>query len=96
MYTQLFKASTPQAAVPTAKVMEIAQGLKMNTSDLEACITKGDTKAQYAANWAEFQTFTQSPGTPGNIIINNETGKWKLVAGAYAAASFKPVIDSLQ
>jgi protein-disulfide isomerase len=96
MYTSLFKASTPQAATPTSKVMEIAQQLKINTSDLEACITKGDTKAQYAASWAEFQTFTQSPGTPGNIVINNATGKWKLIAGAYPAAAFKPVIESLK
>lgn len=96
MYTKLFKASTPQAAAPTTKVMEIAQESKINTSDLEACITKGDTKAIYAANWAEFQTFTQSPGTPGNIIINNETGKWKLIAGAYPASAFKPVIETLK
>lgn len=96
MYSEILSQSTPQASIPTTKVMEIAQSLKINTSDLEACITNGDTKAQYAANWAEFQTFTQSPGTPGNIVINNETGKWKLIAGAYGSASFKQVIDSLK
>jgi protein-disulfide isomerase len=95
MYKKILENSSTSAVVPNAKVMEFAQELKINTSDLEACITKWDTKSEYAANWAEFRTFTSSPGTPGNIIINNENGKWKLIAGAYPVDTFKQVIDSL-
>lgn len=92
LYSKIFAASTTSAVVPNAQVLEFAKELKINTSDLEDCITKGDTKAEYTANWAEFRTFTTSPGTPGNIIINNETGEWKLIAGAYPVDTFKQLI----
>lgn len=95
MYKKTLENSSTSAVVPNTKLMEFAQEFKINTSDLEDCIAKWDTKAQYAANWAEFRTFTSSPWTPGNIIINNETGKWTLIAGAYPVDTFKQVIDSL-
>lgn len=34
-------------------------------------------------------------GTPGNIIINNETGETMLVEGAQPFDSFKPIIDQM-
>lgn len=92
LYGKIFANSTTSAAVANEKVLEYAKELKINTSDLSDCISKGDTKATYAANWAEFKTFTNSPGTPGNIIINNETGAWKLIAGAYPVDTFKQII----
>lgn len=92
LYNKIFATSTTSAAVANDKVLEFAKELKINTSDLADCISKWDTKAIYAANWAEFRTFTTSPGTPGNIVINNETGEWKLIAGAYPVDTFKQVI----
>lgn len=92
MYQKILGGSTTSVPVPTSAIGDFAKDLKINTSDLEDCISKGDTKAQYAADWAEFKTFTNSPGTPGNIIINNETGEWKLIAGAYPVDTFKQLI----
>lgn len=94
LYSKILSTSTTSSVVPNDKVLEFAQELKVNTSDLTECITKGDTKAEYAANWAEFKTFTSSPGTPGNIVINNETGEWKLVAWAYPVDTFKQIISA--
>lgn len=92
MYQNIFAASTPQAAVANAKIADYAKTLGVDAAQVESCIKNGDTKSIYAANWAEFQTFTSQPGTPGNVVINNETGEWKLVAGAYPADTFKQVI----
>ncbi len=94
MYQNIFTASTPDTVVPTAKIPDFAKTLGIDAAQLEACIKNGDTKSVYAANWAEFQTFTSSPGTPGNIVINNETGEWKLIAGAYPVDTFKQVIST--
>ena len=94
LYSKILSTSTTSAAVANDKVLEFAKELKINTSDLADCISKWDTKALYAANWAEFRTFTTSPGTPGNIVINNETGEWKLIAGAYPVDTFKQVIGA--
>jgi protein-disulfide isomerase len=77
------------------KVTELAKGLGLDTAKLETCIANTSAKSIYAANWAEFKTFTSSPGTPGNIILNNETGAWKLIAGAYPVDTFKQLIAEL-
>ena len=34
-------------------------------------------------------------GTPGNVLINNKTGDWDKLPGAYPTASFKEKIDVL-
>ncbi len=94
MYQSIFAASTQQAPVATAKIAEFATAAGLDSAKLENCIKNGDTKSIYAANWAEFKTFTNQPGTPGNIVINNETGEWKLIAGAYPADTFKQVISA--
>jgi protein-disulfide isomerase len=98
-YVGLYKAilgeSTPQVAVAKEKVLDLAKGIWLDSAKLASCITNGDAKSTYAANWAEFQTFTSSPGTPGNIILNNETGEWKLIAGAYPVDTFKQIIAEL-
>lgn len=93
LYSKILSSSTTSTVVPNSQVSEFAKELKINTSDLEDCITKGDTKAIYASNWAEFKTLTSSPGTPGNIVLNNETGEWKLIAGAYPVDTFKQIIS---
>lgn len=64
MYKAILGGSTPQAAIAKEKVLDLAKGMGLDTTKLASCIDKGETKATYAANWAEFQTFTSSPGTP--------------------------------
>ena len=95
MYKAILGGSTPQAAIAKDKVLDLAKGIWLDTTKLASCIEKGETKDAYASNWAEFQTFTSSPGTPGNIILNNETGEWKLIAGAYPVDTFKQIIAQL-
>jgi len=34
-------------------------------------------------------------GTPGTIVINNETGEYELIAGAYPVSEFQRVINKL-
>lgn len=34
-------------------------------------------------------------GTPGTVVINNETGEYELIAGAYPVSEFERVIDKL-
>ena len=35
-------------------------------------------------------------GTPGNVLINNETGEYEVLSGAYPTASFEQIIDRLK
>ncbi len=92
MYDKILSSSTTSTVVPNEKILEFAKELAVDTTALQECITKWDTKSIYAANWAEFGTLTSSRGTPWNIVINNETGEWKLVAWAYPVDTFKQII----
>lgn len=95
MIKKIYENSTPQTMSPVADIATYAKDLGLDEAKLEACITNGDTKATYNANWSEFGSFTSQPGTPGNLIINNETGEWQLLLGAHPAASFKTIIDGM-
>ena len=95
LYNEMLAKSTVSTVMPVADVPAAAKALGVDTAALDTCIKNGDMKAEYAANWAEFQTFTNSPGTPGNIILNNETGEWKLIAGAYPVDAFKQAITAM-
>ena len=33
--------------------------------------------------------------TPGNVLINNETGEYEIISGAYPTVAFESVIDNL-
>jgi len=92
MYTAILWHSSPSAAIATGDIAGYAKSLKIDASKLASCINAGDMKSIYASNWAEFQTFTSQPGTPGNIVINNESGEWKLVAWAFPVATFQQII----
>ncbi|MDD3145218.1 MAG: thioredoxin domain-containing protein [Candidatus Gracilibacteria bacterium] len=35
-------------------------------------------------------------GTPGNVLINNETGEYEVISGAYPADAFSAIIDKLK
>jgi protein-disulfide isomerase len=35
-------------------------------------------------------------GTPGNVLINNKTGEYQILPGAYPVDEFKKAIDSLK
>ncbi len=71
----------------------VDQGL--DEASIKACLDNGDMKSIVAERFATWQNTFGVTGTPGNIIINNETGEYTLVSGAVPATSFETVIDSL-
>ncbi|MDD3302488.1 MAG: thioredoxin domain-containing protein [Candidatus Gracilibacteria bacterium] len=81
----------------SAKDYLIAEAIKLgaNKETLEKCVTDGkfDTKIkQQLKDGSEIFGIT---GTPGSILINNETGEYELISGAYPFESFKVAIDKL-
>lgn len=41
------------------------------------------------------QTLFGITGTPGNAVINNLTGEYEVVSGAYPASTFEGIIDKM-
>ncbi len=62
---------------------------------IKSCLDNGETKdivAQKFATWAETFGIT---GTPGNVLINNETWEYEIVSGAYPADKFIETVNKL-
>jgi len=66
-----------------------------NKDELIKCLDEGKytKKVQDMQNaWAELFGIT---GTPGNVLINNETGEYEIISWAYPTSSFEAIIDKL-
>ena len=87
--TLLSKDSSESAMLALA----VKQWLDKTT--IQSCLDNGETEDIVAQRFAAGQEVFGVTGTPGNIIINNNTGEYTLVSGAVPAASFETVIDSL-
>lgn len=72
----------------------IAKGLGLNEGDFEDCVASGETAPIVKAH-VETGTKAGVRGTPGNIILNIETGEAELLAGAVPFASIQSVIDRM-
>ena len=65
-----------------------------DTTAIANCINNGDKANEVSATMSEWQTFGIS-GTPSSVIINNESGKFAVVPGAYPAEAFAYVVEAL-
>lgn len=91
MYDSILGQSTPEAPIANAAVAGFAKEIGLNATKFNTCVDTKELASLYAANRQEALSLN-SGGTPGNIIINNETGEWKLVSGAYPADTFEQII----
>lgn len=57
------------------------------------CVNNGEKAEEVSATMSEGQSFGIS-GTPSSVIINNESGEFSLVPGAYPAETFIETIES--
>ena len=62
---------------------------------LLSCIESGKFKDRVQAEIKEGSSLFRITWTPGNVLINNKTGKWDKLPWAYPASAFKQKIDSL-
>lgn len=77
-----------------AELNSMAAGLGINESEFDKCMTSGETASIVKAH-VETGTKAGVRGTPGNIILNIETGEAELLAGAVPFASIQSVIDRM-
>lgn len=79
---------------PVSKLADLAKSLKIDTAKWKKCYDGKETQDVFAAQTNEATTFSLQ-GTPGTVILNNKTGKYDTVAGAYPYESFTQKIDEL-
>lgn len=75
----------------------LAEAVKIwgDKAKIEKCLEdkthEQKVKDQMAKGWDLFGI----TGTPGSILVNNETGEYDIISGAYPTASFEEIIDRL-
>ena len=64
-----------------------------NEAEFKTCIDGGKFAQQVKDDMSEWQTLFGVTGTPGNVILNTESGEYVVVAGAYPASEFEKTLE---
>lgn len=75
-------------------LLPLAKELKLDGKKFQACVDSKKNIARFDAETAEGAKLGVQ-GTPGTVVINNKTGEYELIAGAYPASEFERVINKL-
>jgi len=78
-----------------AKLRGYAESAGVSGTKFDDCMNSGKFTQAVNDHFAEGSAAGVN-GTPGNIIINNKTGKTRMVSGAQPAANFQAAIDALR
>lgn len=72
---------------------DVAKDLGADEATFKNCLDSGKFAQRVKDEMAEGQRLFGITGTPGNVIINTESGEYVVVAGAYPASEFEKTLD---
>ncbi len=75
-------------------LIAVAKDMGIDESAFSECLTSDKYTAKVAQQMVD-GTASGVTGTPGNIVLNNETGEAVLVEGAQPTAVFEKIIDDM-
>lgn len=78
----------------TGTAASVATGLGISQNQFDTCIADAAIQAIIDED-VDLGTTAGVTGTPGNILLNVESGETKLIPGAVPFSQLKPVIDEL-
>lgn len=91
-YNGIMERSTQEKVMPVDSILSLAKELQIDSAKFSACYDAKETMAEYDANTTEGQKYGVQ-GTPGTLIIDTESGKYELIAGAYPYESFQAAVE---
>ena len=94
-YNYAFKQSLAEEKDSVDDLLAYAAEKWTDTALAQTCIDNGDSKDIVAQKFSAGQTLFGITWTPGNVILNIETGEYEVVSGAYPADTFESTINSL-
>ena len=96
VYYDAFEKAFEAYPVDLDTLKTIATDLGVNKTDLEKCIDEGRYTQAVDDMMSQWRTIFGITGTPGNVIIDRETGKYQVLPWAYPAEEFYKIIDSMK
>ena len=95
-YTFIENAFAHQWALNVDSMWDLAKDLWANKEDIVKCIESGKYTAAVNNEWNEWRKLFGVTWTPGNVIIDKETGKFVLIPGAYPPEKFIEEIEKMK
>ena len=76
-------------------IADLAWTIWVDKAKVKECIKSWKYTSKVKNQEQEWANVFKVTWTPGNVILNNKTGKWTILPGAYPYAAFKQKIDNL-
>lgn len=95
-YHNTFEKAFDAYPVDIDGLISIASELGVDKSALQSCVDEWKYKQAINDGMTQASTLFGVNGTPGNVIIDRETGNYKLVSGAYPVDEFVNAINELK
>ena len=95
-YHETFEKAFDAYPVEMEGLVSIATELWTDATALQACIDEWRYTEAVEDMMNQGNQLFGVNGTPGNVIIDRETGKFKLVSGAYPVESFVEAINNMK
>ena len=94
-YWKIFERTTGNGTwFAKDNLIPLAKEIWMDEKKVQECLDSKKNIAKFDAETEEWKKLGVS-WTPWTVIINNETGEYELVSGAYPVSEFERVIDKL-
>lgn len=76
-------------------VVEMAKAIGLDATKFTACYNDSTTKTAITNTISEGNTIFGINWTPGNVVLNRETGKYIVISGAYPISKFEEAVNTL-
>ncbi|AHB40951.1 Sodium/proton antiporter [candidate division SR1 bacterium RAAC1_SR1_1] len=76
-------------------VLALAKEIGLNSSKFTSCVNNQEFKSKIDGILEEARTIFGINGTPGNVILDKQTGKYVIINGAYPFEKFDTEIQNL-
>ena len=96
VYHETFEKAFEAYPVDMDSLINIATGLGVDEAALKTCADEGRYTQAVNDGMAQASSLFGVNGTPGNVIIDRETGNYRLVSGAYPVDEFVSAINELK
>ncbi|MCS6983419.1 MAG: DsbA family protein [Candidatus Absconditabacterales bacterium] len=93
-YAFVDKAYSDEALSRDALV-SVVNALGYNQKAIEECVNSGKFSSKIQGHMTVASSTFGVNGTPGNVVINTKTRKWRAVSGAVPVSMFQTAIDAL-
>ena len=96
VYHEVFEKAFEAYPVDMDSLISIATGLGVDEAALKTCADEGRYTQAVNDAMSQASSLFGVSGTPGNVIIDRETGNYRLVSGAYPVDEFVSAINELK